>query len=324
MKTSTRLLVTGLAAGALTLGLAGVTLQSAFAQDGTGTPPAGDPLAGFTMPEPEPAHDYASGADAEGFASLEERVSYAIGVNIGTGLSREFAQMDAELDSDALSGGIGAAAGGGETKLSEAQVMATLQGFQQQMMEKQMAAAQAAAEENQKMAATFFEENAAQEGVQTTDSGLQYQLDETGTGPTPAEGDTVTLNYRGTLLDGTEFDSSYDSPEPAEFPVGAVIPGFNEALLLMPVGSKGKIWIPSELAYGQNPPPNSPIQAGSPLVFELEILGLNGEDASTPANGAAGGAEAAGSSGAAASGGEEPAATDDDGLMAPHRDPVAE
>ena len=306
MKTSTRSLALGLAAGALALGLAGVTLPSAFAQDGAATPPAGDPLADFTLPEPEPAHDYASGADAAGFTSLAERVSYAIGLNIGTGLSREFAQMDATLDADAVSSGLGTVVRGDEAKLSEAQVVSTLQGFQQQMMEKQIAAAQQAAEKNQRAASAFFENNAVVEGVQTTDSGLQYKFEEAGEGPTPTADDEVTLNYRGTLLDGTEFDSSYGNPEPAKFRAGQVISGFSEALLLMPVGSKGKIWIPSELAYGQNPPPNSVIEPGSPLVFELEILGLNGSEPQPGAEAAGSGAATPGGAGAGTGRGGRP------------------
>ena len=273
MKTPTRLLTAALATGVLAF--AGVTPRSAFAQDDA----SGDGMPGFSMPEPEPAHDYAQGPDAEGFESMAARVSYAIGVNIGTGLSDEFERMETELQGDQVAAALEQAVAGETTKLDEGQVMETLQAFQQQMMEEQAAAAERQAQENQAAEEAFLAENAQAEGVTTTDSGLQYRLDAEGDGAVATEGQTVTLNYRGKLLDGTEFDSSYDSPEPAQFPVGAVIEGFNEALLLMPVGSKGTIWIPSELAYGQSPPPGSPIQPGSTLVFDLEILGVADEAA---------------------------------------------
>lgn len=271
MMNSARLLTAALAAGALTL--AGVTAPSASAQD--------DADAGFSLPEPEPAHDYEAGPDAEGFESAAARVSYAIGVNIGTGLSGEFEQMGQELRADQVAAGLEQAIAGGSTTLDQEQVIATLQGFQRQIVAEQAAAAERQAEENRAAGEAFFAENADAEGVVTTDSGLQYRLEEEGDGAVATDGQTVTLHYRGTLLDGTEFDSSYGRPEPAQFPVGAVIEGFNEALLLMPVGSKGTIWIPSELGYGQNPPPGSPIQPGSTLVFELEILGV-GDQAGLP------------------------------------------
>ena len=201
-----------------------------------------------------------------------------------------------------------------------------------------MAAAEARASENQEAAEAFFEENKDADGVQTTASGLQYKLDTEGDGPVPTEGQVVTLNYRGTLLDGTEFDSSYGSPEPAEFPVGAVIPGFNEALLLMPVGSEGTIWIPADLAYGDSPPRGSVIEPGSALVFALEILGVSDEE-SMPAGtvrldpdtgmdadaGAAGAAGTAGAAGAEMTDGGEAAEQDEEPeLDAIHRDVIAD
>ncbi|BAM02292.1 FKBP-type peptidyl-prolyl cis-trans isomerase [Phycisphaera mikurensis] len=315
MKLSTRVLLTALSAG--TLALAGVPTPPAAAQEGS----PGDPLAGFQLPVESPPHDYDAGPDAEGFESLASRVSYAIGMNIGAGLVRDFDEMDAELDAGGLVSGIEEATAGEETRLDEAQVQSTLQAFQRQMAEQQMAAAAAAAEANRVEAEAFFARNAGEEGVTTTDSGLQYSLETRGDGEVAQEGQTVTLQYRGTLLDGTEFDSSYGGPEPASFPVGAVIPGFNEALLLLPVGSKGTIWIPADLAYGDTPPRGSVIEPGSPLVFDLEILGLEGEAdpaAETEARDAAAGAAAAG-------GTPDPGAGDEaeETLNAEHRDVTA-
>lgn len=231
----------------------------------------------FPAPEVQPVHDYTSGPDAEGFSSLEERVSYAIGLNIGIGLSAEFEQMEATLDSAALSEAIGQATSGAETRLSDDQVGSTLDAFQDLMIQRQLAQAEEQSAANRKVADAFFAENAAKEGVVTTESGLQYQLETRGDGEVATEGQAVQLNYRGTLLDGTEFDSSFDFPEPAVFPIGQVIPGFDEALQLLPVGSKGTIWIPADLAYGDTPPRGTAIEPGSALVFELDIVGIEEE-----------------------------------------------
>ena len=335
MKFPTRLLTAALAVGAVTF--AGVSLQSAFAQnDAAGDPAAGElaDLPTLEMPEAPPAHDYATGPDAEGFESMQARVGYAVGVNIGTGLSRQFQEMGVELDSGALAEGIRQATGTEETKLSELQVGQTLQAFQQQMMEQQMADMRQAAEDNEQAAEDFFARNKDAEGVMTTDSGLQYRFEEKGEGQVPTEDQVVTLHYRGTLLDGTPFDSSYDRGEPAEFPIGQVIPGFQEALQLMPVGSEGTVWIPSELAYGMSPPQGSPIQPGSALKFDLEILGLSDQEPMPgfSAGGAADSREAGSmagdadgtAGGAAANRGGGNGGGDDDGLQAPHRDAVAD
>lgn len=271
MKINARSLTLALAAG---VGGLGFSSLPAHAQGD-----AENPLESFSLPEAAAIHDYATGPDEQGFSSLEERVSYAIGVNIGTGLSQEFEQMGASLDSAALADAILKTTAGDGTRLSEDQVGTTLQAFQQQMVEKQIAMAEQQALANREMADAFFAENGAREGVVTTDSGLQYHLETRGEGEVPRDGQIVTLNYRGTLLDGTEFDSSFGAPEPASFPIGAVIPGFNEALELMPVGSKGTIWIPADLAYGDTPPRGTVIEPGSPLSFELEILGVEGASA---------------------------------------------
>ena len=122
--------------------------------------------------------------------------------------------------------------------------------------------------------AAFLKANASKEGVKMTASGLQYKILKEGTGPTPKATDTVTTNYKGTLIDGTEFDSSYKRNAPASFPVNGVIRGWTEALQRMKVGSKWELYIPADLAYGQSPPPNSPIGPNAVLVFEIELLGV--------------------------------------------------
>ena len=131
---------------------------------------------------------------------------------------------------------------------------------------------QAAAQERKKQGQAFLAANAKKEGVKTTNSGLQYKVIQEGNGATPKENSIVTVHYSGKLLDGTEFDSSYARQQPAQFPVNAVIPGWTEALQLMKAGSKVELYIPSELAYGENPPAGSPIPPNSVLVFTVELI----------------------------------------------------
>jgi FKBP-type peptidyl-prolyl cis-trans isomerase len=131
-----------------------------------------------------------------------------------------------------------------------------------------------AGEANRKEADAFLAANKAKDGIKTLPDGLEYKVVKEGTGPKPTANDTVTVNYRGTLTNGTEFDSSYKRGQPATFSVGGVIHGWTEALQLMPVGSKWELYIPPDLAYGDNPPPGSGIAPGSALVFEVELLSI--------------------------------------------------
>ena len=146
--------------------------------------------------------------------------------------------------------------------------------FQQQIQAKQMDAARGAADKNKKEGDAFLAANKAKPGVVTLPSGLQYKVIKEGTGQTPKATDTVTTNYRGTLIDGTEFDSSYKRNEPTSFPVNGVIRGWTEALQKMKVGSKWQLFIPADLAYGPNPQPGSPIGPNSVLIFDIELLGI--------------------------------------------------
>jgi FKBP-type peptidyl-prolyl cis-trans isomerase FklB len=130
---------------------------------------------------------------------------------------------------------------------------------------------QQAAARNQQEETAFLAQNAKREGVQTTPTGLQYRVIQQGQGPSPTLNDVVKCNYRGTLLNGTEFDSSARQGEPAMFPVNRVIPGWTEALQKMHVGDKWQLYVPAKLAYGMNPP-GPPIEAGSTLVFDIELL----------------------------------------------------
>ena len=203
-------------------------------------------------------------------ASLEtdtQKASYAIGRNVGQNL----AAASDHLDLDAFSRGVADMMAEREAPVPEEELQAALQAFSQTIREAQDAERTAASETNRREGEAFLAENAEREGVTTTESGLQYEVLEPGDGPTPAADDQVTIHYRGTLPDGTEFDSSYERGQPATFGVSGVIPGFTEALQLMPVGSKYRFVIPSDLAYGPqgSPPAIGPDQA---LVFEVEML----------------------------------------------------
>lgn len=199
----------------------------------------------------------------------KDSVSYSIGVNIG----KNFKQQSIDVNPDLLARGIKDVITGSRTQLTDEQVQSILTTFQKEMMAKQEETMMALAKKNKKDGEVFLAENREKEGVITLASGLQYKVLTMGTGKKPKATDTVTVNYRGTFIDGTEFDNSYRRGEPATFALNGVIKGWMEALQLMSVGSKWQVWIPSELAYGERGagqviPPNAT------LVFEVELLSV--------------------------------------------------
>lgn len=198
----------------------------------------------------------------------KDKVSYSIGMNIGGSIK----QQPFEVNPDLVAAGLKDVLKGNKPLLTEAEVEAVLKAFQQEMMAKQQVESLKKGAENQKIGETFLAANKKKEGVKTTASGLQYKVVKTGTGPVPKATDTVSTHYRGTFLDGKEFDSSYKRNEPATFPVNGVIKGWTEALQLMPVGSKWQLFIPSELAYG--PSGRQGIPPSSTLIFDIELLGI--------------------------------------------------
>ena len=197
----------------------------------------------------------------------KQRISYTIGLNIG----RDFASQEVEVDTTALMAGVRDGLGGQKPRLSDEQMLAEVKAFREGMVAKQEAKIKALAEKNKTEGAAFLAKNAKESGVIVRESGLQYKVLTEGTGPMPKADAIVSVHYRGTLLDGTEFDSSYERKEPLILPVGGVIPGWTEALTLMKEGSKWQLFIPAELAYGEEGAPPA-IGPNAVLIFEVELL----------------------------------------------------
>jgi FKBP-type peptidyl-prolyl cis-trans isomerase len=201
----------------------------------------------------------------------KQKVSYSIGMDVG----RNLKQNGIDVEIDALARGIkDALADSGSTPLlTQAQIEETMQQFQQEMMAKQNEKANAMSGKNKSEGDMFLAENAKKEGVVVLPSGLQYKIIKAGSGPKPKLTDEVTTHYRGTLIDGIEFDSSYKRGQPTSFPVNGVIAGWTEALQLMPVGSKWQLFIPSNLAYGQRGAGDT-IGPNATLVFDIELIAI--------------------------------------------------
>jgi FKBP-type peptidyl-prolyl cis-trans isomerase FkpA len=204
---------------------------------------------------------------AQQLTTEKDKVSYMVGMQIGGSL----AQIKDEIDLKVVFSAIEGALAGKDPLLTPEQAMEVQRTFAERLQGKRAAEMQEMAVKNKAEGEAFLAKNKSAAGVQTTASGLQYQVATNGTGPRPTATDTVRVHYVGTLLDGTKFDSSVDRGEPAQFALNAVIPGWTEALQLMPVGSKYKLWIPSELAYGDRGTPG-PIGPNTTLVFEVELL----------------------------------------------------
>ena len=216
--------------------------------------------------------------DRPALKDTKDKVSYSIGLDIGT----TFKKQKMELNSDALAAGVKDGLSGGKPLMSPDEVRQVMVQFSKDMREKAATVNKDAAEKNSKEGEKFLAENKAKPGVKTTASGLQYMVEKEGSGTPPKETDTAVVNYRGTLIDGTEFDSSYKRGEPATFPVNRVIKGWTEALQLMKPGAKYKLFIPSNLAYGAGGA-GQDIGPNSTLIFEVELLSVKPGEASSPA-----------------------------------------
>ncbi|MBT8039394.1 MAG: FKBP-type peptidyl-prolyl cis-trans isomerase [Xanthomonadales bacterium] len=211
---------------------------------------------------------FAGPALAADLETEAQKLGYVFGMEIGNQLK----QGGAEIDIDSLTEALRAAYTGGELSLTMEEAAAIRNEYVAARRAEAEAAQAGVAAKNAADGDKFLLENAQREGVSVTDSGLQYEVLSQGEGPKPAATDTVTVHYRGTLLDGTEFDSSYSRNQEATFGLNQVIPGWTEGLQLMPVGSKYKFFIPSSLAYGPNGPPS--IGPNATLIFEVELLGI--------------------------------------------------
>ena len=235
------------------------------------TPAAPTPAAPATTPKApvKKTAPAAKSAAAPALATEKEKFSYALGMNIGTGYKVGLEKQGVEVDPSLLSQGVKDALSGAKTLLTEDEAKAVLNEKQTELKKQREEKAKKAVAEGE----AFLAANKSKEGVVTLPSGLQYKILTAGTGPKPTASDTVKCNYRGTLIDGKEFDSSYKSGQPATFGVGQVIKGWTEALLLMPVGSKWQLFIPSNLAYGERGA-GSEIGPNATLIFEVELLSI--------------------------------------------------
>lgn len=180
-----------------------------------------------------------------------------------------------EIEIPVLMQAIRTAVAGGKPLMAEDQVKATLTAFSEKVRARMESEAAVSSEKNRAEGASFLAKNKTAKGVFTTPSGLQYMVLRQGAGARPTANQSVKVNYRGTLLDGTVFDSSYDRGQAAEFPLSGVIAGWQEGLALMPVGAKYRFWIPGDIAYGAKGSPGSPIGPNATLVFDVELLGIN-------------------------------------------------
>ncbi len=201
--------------------------------------------------------------------SPRAKASYAIGLNIGKGMKSNSVDVDANLLFQGLKDGLG----GGTALMTDDEIKAVLTALQTHMHQVQDDKAKQVGDTNKKEGESFLASNKSKEGVVTLPDGLQYKILTPGTGPKPTTADSVVCNYKGTLINGKEFDSSYKRGQPATFPVGQVIKGWTEALQLMPVGSKWQLFIPSELAYAQKGA-GADIGPNATLIFEVELLSI--------------------------------------------------
>lgn len=221
----------------------------------------------------KPAAEGAAGTTAvkiAGLATDKEQASYMIGLR----MAKQLEQIKDEVEVDTIARAMKSSLAGEKVLMTDEQANQVEAAFGDRMRVKMMEEQMAKARKNAEAGPKFLAENAKKPGVKTTASGLQYQVVTEGTGAKPKETDVVKVQYKGTDLDGKVFDSSYDRGEPAMIPLGQVVPGWKEGILLMPVGSKYKFWIPANIGYGENPPPGAPFGPNATLAFEVELLDI--------------------------------------------------
>ena len=269
----------------LTFSLAGTLLcGSAFAQTSSAPASSQAPASTPTTPKTQkPSTSTGTGTTKSGTTAAKkpattpftlkterDKQSYAIGLNIGRSMKRD----DLGIDPEVLARGLRDGFGDKKALMTDEEMQTALMQLKADVQKHQQEKYQATLEKNKAEGDAFLAANKAKAGVVTLPSGLQYKVLQEGTGPKPAATDTVECNYKGTLIDGTEFDSSYKRGQTAKFPVNQVIKGWTEALQLMPVGSKWELFIPSSLGYGERGAGNGPIGPNATLVFEVELISI--------------------------------------------------
>ena len=256
---------------------------------GSSTAPASAPPSSKAPAKSSPTESTPSTASstASPLATHKDKLSYAIGMEMGKGVKAQGLDVDPKL----LEQGLRDALSGDKSLMSEEELRQVITSLQQEMRQKQAQAQQAAAAENKAKGDAFLAENSKKDGVVALPDGLQYKILTTGQGKKPMETDTVLCNYKGTFLDGTVFDSSERNGKPVPFEVKNVIPGFKEILQLMPVGSKWQVFIPASLAYGERGAGNGLITPNSTLIFEIELVGIQDGPPSTGAAPSASGSQ---------------------------------
>jgi FKBP-type peptidyl-prolyl cis-trans isomerase len=264
---------------AINLLAAGMLLGNALAQQTpAATTPAATPAPATSAPaSPAKAQTPAAKKPATAaktaapltLTTQKQKFSYAIGMKMGANFKKQSVPVDPAI----LARGIRDSLAGNKTLLTDDEAQAAIQDVQKEMQAKMQEKQKEAAEVNKKEGDAFLAANKGKEGVVTLPSGLQYKILTAGTGPKPTATDSVVCNYRGTLMDGKEFDSSYKRGKPVTFPVTGVIKGWTEALQLMPVGSKWQLFIPSDLAYGERGA-GADIGPGATLIFEVELVSI--------------------------------------------------
>jgi FKBP-type peptidyl-prolyl cis-trans isomerase FklB len=266
------------AASTLTVGILMLGTAAAQTTPASTTKPATAAKIGTTAQSSSTTkpHTVTSAASSQALTlkTQKEKLSYAIGMNIGESMKKDSLDVDPAIIARALKDALT----GSKLAMTDEEAKTVMTAFRNEMMQKQQAKAQQAGDANKLAGEKFLAANKTKEGVVALPDGLQYKIIKQGTGPKPTASDTVVTNYRGTLIDGTEFDSSYKTGQPVTFGVGQVIKGWTEALQLMPVGSKWQLFIPSNLAYGERSP-GGEIGPNSTLIFEIELVSIQDKSA---------------------------------------------
>jgi FKBP-type peptidyl-prolyl cis-trans isomerase FklB len=252
------------AAATLTVGI--LMLGNSVAQQTPAATPKPAPAKTSTAAKPATA---AKSTAPLALTTQKDKVSYAIGMNIGQSMKKD----SVDINPDILLRGMKDALSGGKLLMTDEQVKATMTELRTEVMQRKEAEAKQIGDANKQAGQQFLAANKSKPGVVTLPSGLQYKIVKEGTGPKPTATDTVVCNYRGTLINGTEFDSSYKGGQPATFPVDKVIKGWTEILQLMPVGSKWEVYVPSDMAYGERSP-GAEIPPNSTLIFEIDLMSI--------------------------------------------------